>query len=312
MLCNIGRIGDTILRNSILDSAFRTYATVDYVCGRHNAELIQNDTRVNRVTVLRNSMAGFASLLRVALGQRYDGYIDLKDHVSRTSLIVARLFRSRFKTGCNLNHFQSFNQDARRIEADLPMHVVERTRRIGRLARLEGSDYRPTMALAPDSIKWFRQHHAWDRPFIFLNISATHAGRIWPMTSWVRYVRGCGLANDSLLINGLPSDQAKVKQLCRELPGARAFQPRCFMDVAAAVADSRLVLTVNTGVVHACSALNKPVVAFFCADNTPIEFEPLSSWRLVIKPRTGGSVARIDAEDAIAETLRHGLPPRQN
>jgi len=41
ILCNVGRVGDTILRNSILDSAFRTYATVDYICGRDNEELVR-------------------------------------------------------------------------------------------------------------------------------------------------------------------------------------------------------------------------------------------------------------------------------
>ncbi len=51
MILNIGRIGDTILRNSILDSAFRTFAEVDYICGRHNVELLRSDKRLNRVTV---------------------------------------------------------------------------------------------------------------------------------------------------------------------------------------------------------------------------------------------------------------------
>ena len=58
MLCNIGRVGDTILRNSILDSAFRTYAKVDYICGQSNAELLSSDSRLNRIVILRNTFAG--------------------------------------------------------------------------------------------------------------------------------------------------------------------------------------------------------------------------------------------------------------
>ncbi len=58
MILNIGRIGDTILRNSILDSAFRTFAEVDYICGRANVELLRSSKRLSRVTIFRNSPKG--------------------------------------------------------------------------------------------------------------------------------------------------------------------------------------------------------------------------------------------------------------
>src|SRR5438067_9158304 len=79
MLCNIGRIGDTILSNSILDSAFRTYAKVDYLCGKQNAELLRSDSRLNQVTVLRNSLAGFVAVAKAPLLRRYEAFIGLKD-----------------------------------------------------------------------------------------------------------------------------------------------------------------------------------------------------------------------------------------
>src|SRR2546428_2986507 len=91
MLCNVGRLGDTILSNSILDSAFRTYATVDYLCGKHNAELLRSDSRLSQVVVLRNSVAGFIAIAKAALRRQYDGYIALKDCYSLTNLILARL-----------------------------------------------------------------------------------------------------------------------------------------------------------------------------------------------------------------------------
>src|ERR1700757_397753 len=95
MLCNIGRVGDTILRNSILDSAFRTYSTVDYLCGPHNADVIRSDPRLDRITVVQNTFLGFAGLLKAAASGRYDGFIELKDHWSSTSVLITQLFRSR-------------------------------------------------------------------------------------------------------------------------------------------------------------------------------------------------------------------------
>ncbi len=188
------------------------------------------------------------------------------------------------------------------------LHVLELTQRIGQMAGLVQGEYKPSLFLPPDSIEWFRQNYAtFNRPFIFLNISANHT-RFWPLKNWAQYVRGCGLAEKPILISGLPQDQERVRELCRELPGTVAFQPRCFMDVVAAVNDARLVLTVETGVVHACSALDKPIVAFYSMSEHLVGFKPLSTWQLVIHPQSG-YVPDINPDEAIEKTRRHGLPP---
>src|ERR1700739_4106227 len=113
MLCNIGRVGDTILRNFILDAVFRTYSSVDYLCGPHNADVIRSDPRLDRITVVQNSFSGFAALLKAAASGRYDGFIELKDHWSWTSVLIAQLFRSRVKIGWNKDGFKPYHRDAR-------------------------------------------------------------------------------------------------------------------------------------------------------------------------------------------------------
>jgi len=307
MLCNIGRIGDTILSNSILDSAFRTYANVDYLCGKANAELVRSDVRLNRVTVLSNSVSGFLNVASAAMRSRYDGFIGLKDCYSRTNLFLAQLFRSRVKTGWNAARFRPFNRDVRSISV-AEMHKVDVMRRIGELAGLKPGEYKPCLTLSSNSIDWFRRNYAWDKPFIFLNVSATSPNRMWPAENWDRYLRGCGLVCEPIIINGLPRHQNIVRQLCSRLPGAVALQPKNFMDVAASIADSRMVLTVDTGVVHACSAFNKPVVALYVGGKSIMLIGPLSTRRLVIQARPGFHVPDIDPEFAIAETQRYGLP----
>lgn len=309
MILNIGRIGDTILRNSILDSVFRTFATVDYLCGPGNAELLLHDSRLNQVTVLNNTTGGFANLLRAALRRRYDALIDLKHHDSSTSLLLARLFRSRVKIGANRDRFQPFDRDTRTVITP-SLHLIEIMRLIGGKAGLVAGDYKPLIILSPGSQQWFRQNHViHDRPFIFLNISATHPDRLWPVENWAQYVRGCGLSRQPILISGLPNDREQVHRLCQKLPNATAFQPRGFMDVAAAIDGAQLVLTVDTGIVHVCSALDKPVVALYRHGGPFKTYEPISTWRLAIFPRTDyGPVSDIDPAEAIAQTRSHGLP----
>jgi ADP-heptose:LPS heptosyltransferase len=303
MLCNVGRVGDTILRNSILDSAFRTYERVDYIGGPSNAELLRSDPRLNKVIILRNTFAGFAGLLKAALRHRYEGFIELKDHWSRTSYFVSRLFRCQVKTGWNTDRWHPFNRDIRSVYVP-DAHKMETMRRIGNLAGLEPGEYKPTLVLTSDSISWFQQNYAWEKPFIFLNISATAEDRMWPVKHWAQYVQSCGLAGEPILVNGVPGDREQVLELCSKLPFSVQFKPRQFMDVAAALVNAKLVLTVDTGVVHACSALNKPIVALSHSGN---EYGPLSTRKLVIEAK-GGTVSQIEPEQAIALTLKHGLP----
>lgn len=308
LIVNIGRLGDTILRNAILDSAFRTFAEVDYLCGRHNFELLRHDKRLRRLIVFRKSAGGLATLAKAIVGGRYEAVVDLKCHPSSTSLILATLFRGRLKTGANRGWMQPFQRDARSIiEPGLP--VTEMMRRLSRLAGWAEGAYQPSLVLPEDSREWFRQNHTGlRRPFILINISATKESRTWPLKYWAEYVRGCGLAQQPLLINGAPQDRELVRQLCAELPGATAFQPRSFMDVVAAVEAAQLVFTVDTGVVHICSALDKPIVALFGTSNTANSYQPLSTWRLSIRPRNGRWVPDIRPEEAIEATRQHGLP----
>jgi ADP-heptose:LPS heptosyltransferase len=127
---------------------------------------------------------------------------------------------------------------------------------------------------------------------------------MWPIEHWANYVWGCGFGNETILVNGLPEHQRIVTQLCKILRVAVVFQPRGFLDVAAAIAEARLVLTVDTGVVHACSAFNRPIVALFCAGSSGVERGPLSERRLMIQPPSGGNVSDIDPKEAVAQTLR--------
>jgi ADP-heptose:LPS heptosyltransferase len=179
-------------------------------------------------------------------------------------------------------------------------------RRIGEIAGLEQGEYKASLMLSADSIKWFREKYAYPRPYIFINLSATGADRRWPGENWARYLHGCGLQNETMLINGVPEDREMASQLCAHFPNATIFRPRQFMDVAAAIMDARLVLTPDTGVVHAASALNKPIVALYCGGTDLNRNGPLSDRKLIIQAQ--GSLCEFPSEPAIRQTLQHGLP----
>lgn len=301
VLCNIGRAGDTILRNSILDSVYRTYAEVTYICGRGNVDLIRSDPRHRTVLLFRNSPAGFLRVLRRAWFSRHDAYIDLKDHDSSVSLMLARLFRADAKTGVNRPNNRPFDRDTR--AANRPGdHKVEIMRRIACIARLRLGQFRPSVVCPPDSTSWFQKVFPAPVPFHLLNVSATHPNRMWQAEKWIEYLCSIDRPAVPLLVNAVPADRGVVERICATVPLARRIEPRQFMDVVAAVARAKLVITVNTGVLHICSALDVPVVVLANGPAEIREFAPLSSRQLIIQADSPRVLADLSASEAISST----------
>lgn len=298
VLCNIGRAGDTILRNSILDSVYRTYAEVTYICGRGNIELIRSDPRHHRVHLFRNGLAGFARTLKTAWRRRYDAYIDLKDHDSSTSLLLARLFRARSKTGVNRPRNRPFQQDTNGVWVP-GEHKVDVMKRIARAAGLNMGDFRPSLVCAPDSIDWFSQTIQGVEPFILVNISATHPNRMWQPDKWSEFLQMVGLPPRPILLNALPEHRDQALEICNSVKTCQLIRARHFMDVAVAVARASLVLTVNTGVLHACSALDTPIVLLANGPTELREFAPLSAKQLVIEATAPRLLPDLSAREVI-------------
>ena len=229
LLCNIGRVGDTILRNSILDSVFRTYAAVDYLCGPGNFDVVRSDPRMDRVILLRNQPGHFLSLFKQALRQRYEGYIDLKDHDSSTSLLIARLFRCGNKTGVNRPRNRPFHHDTRGVWVP-GLHKVEVMKLIAGKAGLIPGEFRPALVCPPEAAAWFRAHHPQAGPFILLNISATHPNRTWQAEKWIQFLREVALPAWPIVVNAVPADRPWISLLWRILKPFEIQPPTCPRD----------------------------------------------------------------------------------
>ncbi len=86
---------------------------------------------------------------------------------------------------------------------------------------LAAGDYKPSIVLPPEASPWFQQNHpAFESSRLFFFVSprqVPNASGRWKIGA--RYVRGCGLRGQSILISGLPKDQEMVRRLVREVPG---------------------------------------------------------------------------------------------
>ncbi|GEM_PF-1447220 len=299
LLCNIGRIGDTLIRNTILDSVRNTYGHVDYICGKPTASINETDDRIDRLCVFQNTLRGFAHLLKATLLQRHDCYLDLKDHDSNTSLMIATICRAKLKVGCNRKSYRPFHRDTSHAHGTRKKKI-EVMRDIASVAGLNPGDFPLQLGCSDESRAWLKTNYPQLGRFFFVNVSATAASRIWPEQHWIEFLSTPMFADSVLLVSGLPEHSGSVKNIVAGTPNSIAFRPRGLMDVIAAMERSLALFTVDTGVVQVAAALHLPMVVLYASKAQAHDFSPGGVGNIFLTPTVNQQIATLHPEQAIA------------
>jgi len=171
--------------------------------------------------------------------------------------------------------------------------------------RLEGTDFRPEIVIAP------RERESAERAWAgaararstngsrwLVNLSAGHASRRWPDERWIALVSHLRARRPdaTIAVIGVESDTASIQRVASE-GGAVAIAAPQLRDALALVSTSARVVTCDTSITHAASA--------FCVPTVLLLERGLDQWALWKTPSevaywSGTSVSEIDADSARA------------
>lgn len=278
ILC-LGRIGDLILTTSIIQPirAKFPFAEFVFIVGTSNSVVVSS---LPNTSVLILDKKPF-SLLRFVFQLRrfnFDYFIDLKDHKSTESRIIAHLVRAKLKLG--YNHCVWTIPAAKANEG---LHFVERAKNalalIGITANLD--TFRPHLFIGKEAeniVNDFLVSCNISR-FSLINISASRAERIWDEEKWDKFINA-HLDKQFVIISD-HKDRETASRLSK--PNVFCFPPSNFNVIMALVKRADIVLSPDTSIVHVASAFDKPVVALY--QNIPsntAKFAPLSTLQRVI------------------------------
>lgn len=204
----------------------------------------------------------FAAALR---RERYDLVLDSQGLVK--SALVARLAHgpvagydrhSAREPAASLFYPQRFA-----VARDL--HAIERNRRLSALAlgyALQGPiDYGlPAPKAMP---AWLPQ-----KPFVTLLTATSRSDKEWPEQNWLEIGRRFAAEGVCCVLPwGSDAERARSERLAAAIPHALCPPRMALSEAAALLADSRIVIGVDTGLVHLAAAVATPVVAIFCASD---------------------------------------------
>jgi heptosyltransferase-1 len=194
--------------------------------------------------------------------QTYDLVIDTQGLLK--SALIARMARGRH---CGYTAEAAREPLAARFydaNSDVPkeLHAVLRNRQLAALAAgyvvSPALDYGIAVPSAPTITE----------PSAVLLTATSRDDKLWPEEHWIKLGRALherGLA--CLLPAGSTPERERAARIARAIPGATVLPSMGLADLAVQLAAARIVIGVDTGLVHLAAALGRPALALFSASD---------------------------------------------
>lgn len=105
-------------------------------------------------------------------------------------------------------------------------------------------------------------------PYAVLLTATSRTDKLWPDDAWLTL--GTALSDlglTCLLPGGNPAERERAGELAKRIPGGIAVPPVGLREAAGLLAGAKLVVGVDTGLVHLATALGRPTLAVFCGSD---------------------------------------------
>ncbi len=147
-------------------------------------------------------------------------------------------------------------------------------------------------------------------PLYFINPFAKNKKRTWPLPKVAALIRALSERTEFqqavFLINGLPSDQDAIAALIRDeqLPRTYGFTAaQGFWDLPAMLAHSRLIISVETAIMHIASLLHRPQIILMRLKNP--EWVPVNEkeLRIIWNSKRRHHIEDIEVAEVVDEII---------
>lgn len=304
----LGRYGDLILATPIFDviKSYDRNSKVSVIAGRKNYEILLNNPNVDEILVYdKNPLKLIPFLIKLKF-QKFDYYIDVKDHFSNESKILANLVNANVKIGYNkANKAKVFDIDFTLDKKDCITHFTSISLHSISKIGIDISNYnqRPTLFQSLNSQEYVQSFLNDNNisNFTLINISATSKDRIWDINNWNELINSTILKSKKLIITFAPEEKFLASKFCELNNHIILFNSRNFSDVISLCANADEILSPDTSIVHIASAFDKPLLALYSGIVWNYKkFYPTSSKYVVVQsPKDIESIKDISITEVI-------------
>lgn len=297
-ILQLGTFGDLLLCTPILPELKGRFpnSRVFFIVGRRNQQVLWNNPFVDKIIVWDKSIPRIFSTIYSLMENKFDFYIDPKDHFSRESLLIAKLVRANTKIGFN-GKFKTFDIEIPNYISNENLHFTQRTfqafKTLGIATPNTENIPKPQIFPSNDSQQYVADFLMANRidgnKFVVLNISASNPKKMLTPKVLISAFKGFPYTSElKVVVTFTPNHRSLASKILTAFPDFILFYSRNFLDVSALIEQSIGVITPDTAIVHVASAFSKPLLAFYSGlDDFYAKFFPINHKAVVIRANAG-------------------------
>jgi heptosyltransferase-1 len=275
LLIKTSSLGDVVHNLPVITDLRRHYpeAKIDWIVEQGFLEIPRLHPGLNRAIPValrrwRKSLLSFATWREIRAfhaalcAENYDLVIDTQGLLK--SALIARMARGK---RCGYAAASAREPLAARFydaAFDVPktLHAVQRNRQLVALAAGYTLDGAPDYGIAVSSAPTFT------KPNAVLLTATSRDDKLWSEERWIALGRALHEQGITCLLPaGSAAERERAERLARAIPDAIAMAPLGLTELARQIAAARIVIGVDTGLVHLAAALGRPTLALFCASD---------------------------------------------
>ncbi|MDO8348156.1 MAG: lipopolysaccharide heptosyltransferase I [Rugosibacter sp.] len=136
--------------------------------------------------------------------------------------------------------------------------------------------------------------------------ATSRSDKLWPEDRWIALGQALSQRGlTCLLPAGTAAERARTARLAAAIPAARALPPLDLRALAQELAAARIVIGVDTGLVHLAAALGRPTLALFCASEPTLTGVLAGSQSGTATDAPAINLGHRGAPPTVAEVLTH-------
>ncbi len=281
-LIKTAAVGDTIILSAMIAEIKMIYpkANITVICSQNNVSMVKTLPDIGRIEVF-SMKSPWQSLNRIKALGHYELVLDFGPW-PRINGIIAWCLQADYKVGFQRpDTYRHYIYDAK-VEHSDKLHEIENYRNI-----LRGAGIKP-QGLIPN-LRTKSKLLAGNYAVLHLFPGgAMDLQRRWKNERWLELAEKIHQQYGvKILLSGGPADNEEAENICAELhrrniPAENIAGKYSLKEMASVLQYAKVVISVNTGIMHYAAAVGVPLVAIHGA-TSEVRWGPLSSSAAVVK-----------------------------
>ena len=281
-LIKTAAVGDTIILSAMIEELKQAYpkAEITVICSKNNAAMVKTHAHIDRIEMFVMKHP-WQSLKRIKSLGHYDLALDFGPW-PRINGVIAWKLNADYKVGFyRPDTYRHYIYDVK-VEHSDKLHEIENYRNILRGAGIEPKGVLPNLRT--------------DKRLLADNYAVLHLfpggamdiQRRWANERWLELAEELHQQYGvKILFSGGPADKEEAQQICDSLivkgiPAENIAGKYSLEDMASILQYAKVVISVNTGIMHYAAAVGVPLVAIHGA-TSEVRWGPLSDNAIVVK-----------------------------